>query len=261
MPSALGVAHHLPLTAHPHDLGVQDFGSYALIVDARSASRFAEDHIPGAASAPLAGRTGGTPRRAVPERMRELASSLPAGSTVLLYAHAGEQVLDASASWLRGEGLVVDVLAGGWRSYRRWVKASLEVLPRMFQFRVISSSMPERVAAVLDAFVDLGEQVIDLGQAQSGSQAAFESKLLNDLRHRETDRRLWIGYPSTANPRVKLSPALSSALRRAPQTTLFAEPRHPLQLSDALVAGEVGNAELRAIIERFLFELDAQSRP
>jgi hypothetical protein len=131
----------------------------------------------------------------------------------------------------------------------------------MFQFRVISSSMPERVAAVLDAFVDLGEQVIDLGQAQSGSQAAFESKLLNDLRHRETDRRLWIGYPSTANPRVKLSPALSSALRRAPQTTLFAEPRHPLQLSDALVAGEVGNAELRAIIERFLFELDAQSRP
>jgi tRNA 2-selenouridine synthase len=261
MPSALGVAHHSPLTAHPHDLGVQDFGSYALIVDARTASRFAEDHIPGAASAPLAGRSGGAPRRVIPERMRGLVSSLAPGSAVLLYAHAGERVLDASASWLRDEGLVVDVLAGGWKSYRRWVKASLEVLPRAFQFRVISSSVPERVAAVLDALVDLGEQVIDLGQAQSGSQAAFESKLLNDLRHRETDRRLWIGYPSTANPRVKLSPAFSSALRRAPLTTLLVEPRHPLQSSDALVVDDVGSAEFRAIVERFLSDLEAQSRP
>ena len=38
---------------HPHQLEVQDFASYALIIDARSPHEYAEDHIPGAVNLPV----------------------------------------------------------------------------------------------------------------------------------------------------------------------------------------------------------------
>ena len=39
---------------HPHQIEVQEFSSYALVIDARSAEAYQEDHIPGAVSVPVA---------------------------------------------------------------------------------------------------------------------------------------------------------------------------------------------------------------
>jgi tRNA 2-selenouridine synthase len=170
-------------------------------------------------------------------------------------------LLDASAAWLRSEGFVVDVLAGGWQSYRRWVKAGLEMLPRTLDFRVISSSSPDALAAVLGALLDLGEQVIDLGDVGSGSRAALETKLLDDMRHRETDRRLWVSDPSTLGQGVSLPPALVEALRAAPRTSLVMEPRKPSRNIDLLLVEGTDAPALRASVERFLSVLNAQSKP
>ena len=38
---------------HPHQLAVQEFASYALVIDARSPHEFAQDHIPGAVNLPV----------------------------------------------------------------------------------------------------------------------------------------------------------------------------------------------------------------
>jgi rhodanese-related sulfurtransferase len=38
---------------HPHQIEVQEFSSYALVIDARSAEAYQEDHIPGAVSVPV----------------------------------------------------------------------------------------------------------------------------------------------------------------------------------------------------------------
>ena len=37
----------------PEQLGIQDFASYALIIDARSPHEYAEDHVPGAINLPV----------------------------------------------------------------------------------------------------------------------------------------------------------------------------------------------------------------
>src|SRR5574337_504704 len=38
---------------HPHQLEVQDWSRYALIIDARSPHEYVEDHIPGAVNLPV----------------------------------------------------------------------------------------------------------------------------------------------------------------------------------------------------------------
>ena len=40
---------------HPHQLEVQDWASYALVIDARSPHEYAQDHIPGAVNLPVIG--------------------------------------------------------------------------------------------------------------------------------------------------------------------------------------------------------------
>ena len=39
---------------HPHQMEVQEFASYALVIDARSAEAYPEDHLPGAVNVPVA---------------------------------------------------------------------------------------------------------------------------------------------------------------------------------------------------------------
>ncbi|MCP6258982.1 rhodanese-like domain-containing protein, partial [Klebsiella pneumoniae] len=39
---------------HPHQMEVQEFASYALVIDARSAEAYREDHLPGAVNVPVA---------------------------------------------------------------------------------------------------------------------------------------------------------------------------------------------------------------
>ncbi|MBK7531520.1 MAG: rhodanese-like domain-containing protein [Piscinibacter sp.] len=39
---------------HPHQMEVQEFSSYALVIDARSAEAYQEDHLPGAVNVPVA---------------------------------------------------------------------------------------------------------------------------------------------------------------------------------------------------------------
>jgi tRNA 2-selenouridine synthase len=234
-------------------LGVQDFDSYALIVDARSASRFAQDHIPGAVSAPLAARTAGAGRQVIPEHWRQLVAALDPGSAVLMYAHAGERMLGVPAAWLRELGLVVEVLAGGWLAYRRWVVASLEALPRMFDFRVLSSSSAALASDVLVALDDIGEQVIHVSAGPS--EAAFDTELLDLLRHRETDRRLWIVDPAISDPKMKLPPAVEVALRAAPRTLVSVhqpDPSRETAVGETLVVEGTDATALRAAVERFV---------
>lgn len=38
---------------HPHQIEVQEFDSYGLVIDARSTEAYQEDHIPGAVSVPV----------------------------------------------------------------------------------------------------------------------------------------------------------------------------------------------------------------
>lgn len=232
------------LTVHPSQLGIADFSSYALVLDTRAAARFEEDHLPGAISLPMPAQGAAT----VPDRLRELASGLPCDGAVLLYADGADVPWAEAEQWLRSQGLQVDVLGGGWQRYRRWVESSLEVLPRMLQIRVLKADAAEAVAKTSAVLAAKGEQVIDLDALSGGSQYALGTRLLQALRHVETDRRVWIVHRRGEAGSDWLPPAFAEAVRAAPTDAL----------PDAI--GRLGPDEVGQAIDKLLGSLD-QSNP
>lgn len=247
MPTASRTAHFPLQTAHPHQIGLQDFAAYSLIVDARSAARFAEDHIPGAVTIPMVARG----RRALlPGRLGALIEPLAPGSALLLYAATGDRVLAEWATSLRDKGFEVDVLAGGWRNYRRWVEASLEFMPRMFAIRVVLVPRNcDAAQAVKDVLRASGEQVLDLAECEQAEEPrlAVDSWLLDSLRHRETDRALWVFEPAETTDRVTLPASMKEALLAAPRSTLSSKASGPHDAANEVL--------------RLLDSLTGQSKP
>ena len=226
---------HAPVSlfaaVHPHQIEVQDFDSYALIVDARTASAFEVDHIPRAVSVPLS-NVGRDALAAAPDALPAPLSSrvarLRPGDAILVYCDRGGLDAQAYAQPLRRSGFDVDVLAGGWGNYRRWVAAGLEVLPRMLTLRHLVAPPVSGLCKVLAVLRDQGEQVLDVselaGQRQvpglslAGdllpSQEAFETCLLAAMRHFDPERVVWLRYGPAPLGRLVLPGALNDRLGR-----------------------------------------------
>jgi tRNA 2-selenouridine synthase len=239
---------------HPHAIEIQDFPYYGLVIDLRSASEYADDHIPGAVRLELSGwaatplSTGPGVESAPPLAVHESSwLSLPSAYTaslaaavaqvrldqaILLYCGQGGLVSTPVAQALRWRGWTVDVLHGGWVNYRRWVVAGLELLPRLIQFRVLTCTLGSESARVLTALRSLGHQVLDIEalagkrrfalSVQSGqpAQAWFDSQLLQALRATDPSTPVWV--PDTIHQlgSVTLPGALIDALALAPAAAL-----------------------------------------
>lgn len=236
---------------HPHQIEVQEFSSYALVIDARPRTAFDEDHLPRAVNLPVEAlappteaatknneaaestylRAAQGPAKGLPYALVALVAGLSPDDRVLVYCHRGG--LD-SAVWaepLRAAGWWVDVLPGGWPNYRRWVSAGLEILPRVLSFRVLQAPPISGVDQVLATLERQGQQVLDLvgltGQqlvpgvvspAEPGaSQAAFESGVLHALRRCEPKRDIWVNELVVDDTDIlAIPPSLGERLRRAP---------------------------------------------
>lgn len=224
---------------HPHQIEVQEFSSYALVIDARSAEAYQEDHIPGAVSVPVAkqrlhvtGAEGtalvaGDTEMSVPYALAAHLGSLSAGATVLVYCDRGGLDSLVWADPLKALGYRVDVLGGGWGNYRRWVDAGLEVLPRALTFRRLVAPPIGGLCPVLQRLALLGEQVLDpadlagqrlipgltLAGDQTPSQAAFDTALLEALRRFDPRRPVWVRDGMDRSGGLALAPSLRDALQ------------------------------------------------
>lgn len=222
---------------HPHQIEVQEFSSYDLVIDARSPEAYLEDRIPGAVNVPVtdadrhaaSGSDLGVVRDvgpAMPYTLASHARRLRPGAEVLIYCDRGGLDSILWAAPLRTAGFVVDVLAGGWASYRRWVASGLEVLPRSFTFRLLLAPPVSGLSRVIRALQGQGDQVLDLtalagqwlvpGLALPGdsepSQHAFETGLLNRLRRLDPRRPVWVRVGLCGMGHLELPPALRDAL-------------------------------------------------
>jgi tRNA 2-selenouridine synthase len=226
---------------HPHQMEVQEFSSYALVIDARSTEAYQEDHIPGAVSVPVSGLRASVPESdatalvaqdagpSVPYLLAALLSGLGAGASVLVYCDRGGLDSLVWADPLKALGYRVDVLGGGWVNYRRWVNAGLETLPRALTFRRLVAPLAGGMCRVIERLVKLGEQVLDLtalaGQRllpgltlpgdMQPSQAAFDTALLHTLRSFDPRRPVWTRDGINGLGEVKLPPSLRDALQHA----------------------------------------------
>jgi len=224
-----------------------DFGS---VIDARSESEFADDHLPGAVNWPSlddAERAAiGTEYTQVsPFAARKRGAALVARNIArhverelqdkerdwrpLVYCWRGGQRSGALATVLDAIGFHVQVLEGGYREFRRAVLADLETLPAQHEFHVLAGRTGSGKSRLLRTLADAGAQVLDLealaahrgsvlgplpGQPQP-SQKAFESALWSALRGFDGARPVWVESESRTIGRLRVPEALLARLRAA----------------------------------------------
>lgn len=220
------------------------------VFDVRSPGEFASGHIPGARSLPLfldderaivgtlykkEGRQAAILEGLdfVGPKMRRFVEAVqaavgPPPETVQLYCWRGG-MRSQSMAWLLGlVGYEVVVLAGGYKSYRRWVLAELA---RALDFRVLAGPTGVGKTEILKELEKLGEPILDLegianhrGSAFGGlllseqpTQQQFENQLSWEIaRLRAMKRPVWVEDESRMIGRCCLPDGVMKAKNRAP---------------------------------------------
>jgi tRNA 2-selenouridine synthase len=226
----------------PRELGIREFDDYSLVIDARSPHEYAEDHVPGAVNLPVVddaqyaevGIRHKTDKhgaylvgveyslRNIADQIKPLISRYGETDRFLVYCFRGGKRSRLWADNLRTIGFQVDVLAGGWKRYRQWVRESLDELPARFSYVVLAGPTGCGKTRLLKAIADQGGQVVDLEGLASHrgsllgdlpgtrqpSQKAFDSLLLQELRRLDPSRPVWIEAESKKVGNVQLPDSL-----------------------------------------------------
>jgi tRNA 2-selenouridine synthase len=178
---------------------VDQLAGFDTILDARSPSEFAEDHIPGAINCPVlddeqrivvgtlykqvsafdARKLGSVlVARNVADHIEKLFAEKPRGWTPLVYCWRGGQRSGAFTHILREVGWQARRLQGGYKSWRAHVIAQLDVVPKGLRFTVVAGPTGSAKTRILEALQMRGEQVLNLE-----ALACHKGSVLGDLPH------------------------------------------------------------------------------
>ena len=181
----------------PAVVTVAHLDAFDEVVDVRSPSEFALDHIPGAINCPVLddaerARVGTLYAQVSPFDARKAGAALvskniarhieerfrehPKKWRPLVYCWRGGKRSAAMAHVLREIGWDAATLEGGYRAYRREVLAQLEALPANFRFRVICGATGSGKSRLLAALAAQGAQALDLERL-----ACHRGSVLGDL--------------------------------------------------------------------------------
>jgi tRNA 2-selenouridine synthase len=222
-----------------------DLAGFDAIIDARSPSEFAEDHLPGAINWPVLDdeqrrivgtlyvQTSALEARKVGAAMvgRNVADHLdrwiadkPRDWQPLVYCWRGGQRSGSLAWFLDQIGFRTAKLAGGYKGFRGVVRADLATWPARYDFRVLAGRTGSGKTRLLRALADQGAQVLDLeglaahrGSVLGGlpnqpqpTQKAFDSRLWQALRNLDASRPVFVESESKKIGRLQLPDALIS---------------------------------------------------
>jgi tRNA 2-selenouridine synthase len=234
--------------------GIRPFGDYALIIDARTPKEYAEDHLPGALNLPVVSQEEfaevGTLHRTNPHgayvlgaqyalrniarHIAEVIAPRKPSDRILIYCFRGGKRSRAWADPVRNIGYTVDVLPGGWKAYRAWVREELARLSTAFDWRVLTGSTASGKTRFLAALAAEGEQVLDLENLaahrgsllgdlpghQQPTQKCFDSALREALARLDPARPVWLEDESKRIGKLQLPTELFEAIRQAPTVRL-----------------------------------------
>ncbi len=227
------------------------------IVDVRSESEFAEDHIPGAINCPVlndqqrahvgtiykqvssfdAKKMGAAlVSENIARHLRERFHDKTRDWRPLIYCWRGGGRSSALAHVLSQIGWRVGVLEGGYKAYRRAVIADLEVLPKQFTWRVVCGMTGTGKSRLLRALDAGGAQVLDLEalaahrgsvlgnlpDAQQPPQKWFESRVWHALRGFEASRPVYVESESKKIGVLRVPEALIASMWRSETIVLDA---------------------------------------
>ncbi|QFT57893.1 tRNA 2-selenouridine synthase [Sulfitobacter sp. THAF37] len=226
------------------------------IIDVRSPGEFAEDHLPGAINLPVLDNTeraevGTMYKRASPFSARKVGGALVARNTAahltgplaekegnwqpLVYCWRGGQRSGAFATILDQVGWRVQLLQGGYRSYRRLVVQTLYDAPLPHRLVLLAGGTGTAKTEMLRHLQDAGAQVLDLeGLAQhrgslfggtgtgQPAQKLFESRVAAEMGCLDPERLTWVEAESSKIGDRIVPPALWSAMLDAPRVEIDA---------------------------------------
>lgn len=238
---------------------VSELGSSAFdeIIDVRSPSEFADDHLAGAINLPVLNdeqrETVGTIYKQVSAfEARKLGASLvsaniaqhlkvhlaarPPNYQPLVYCWRGGQRSNSFALVLEQVGWHVSLLSGGYKAYRNQVIEDLLHLPGRFEFRVLSGLTGSGKTDILKELAKCGEQVLDLeglanhqgsllGEPPGGqnvSQKKFETRLRDALSVMSTERPVWVEAESAKIGKVFCPKAMLEMIRSSMRIEIMA---------------------------------------
>jgi tRNA 2-selenouridine synthase len=235
-----------------------NFRQFDTIIDVRSPAEYAEDHIPGAISAPVlddaeraavgtmykqvspfdAKKTGAAlVAKNVSRHIEELFKGKDKAWRPLVYCWRGGKRSSAMAHILREIGWNAETLEGGYKAYRRFVVSQLESLPSGLDFIVIHGPTGSGKSRLLGALQRAGAQVLDLeglavhrgsvlgnlpDQPQP-SQKMFESLLLERISQFQAERPIYVEGESKKIGELQVPEALMARMRASPCILLDAD--------------------------------------
>ena len=218
---------------------------FDMVIDVRSPSEFAEDHVPGAVNLPVLSeeelaRVGTIYVQDSPFKARKIGSALGAknaarhlegplaemegGWRPLVYCWRGGQRSGSFATILSQVGWRAETLVGGYQSYRRFVVNSL--YDSAFPARVVllDGNTGTAKTELLARLGGLGIQVLDLegranqrgsalgAQGAQPSQKGFESRLAEAIAALDFSRPVVIEAESSRIGRLNLPPGVCAAM-------------------------------------------------
>ncbi len=240
---------------------LQDFATvlpqlaqFDCIIDARSESEFALDHIPGAINCPVlndeerikvgtlykqtsafeAKKIGAAlVSRNIAQHIETLFLDKPKDWKPLIYCWRGGNRSGALALVLAKIGWPAIQLDGGYKAYRAHVSEALTETPQL-DFRVICGTTGSGKSRLLETLDSIGAQVLDLEQlaAHRGSvlgnlpshpqpsQKMFETTIWNKLREFDASRPVFVESESKKVGQLRVPDALMEQMRRAPCVSL-----------------------------------------
>lgn len=228
---------------------------YDTIIDVRSPSEFAEDHIPGAINLPVLddderARVGTIYKQVSPFDARKLGAALvaqnaakhlqgplaskPGGWRPLVYCWRGGQRSGSFATILRQVGWRADLVEGGYKAWRTAVVAQLDAPPPA-PVVVLDGNTGSAKTDILLAARALGAQVIDLeglanhrgsifGGMPGGqpAQKGFEGRLAAELAQLDPSRPVLVEGESSKVGDITVPKGLWAAIRTAPRVRIAA---------------------------------------
>jgi len=226
------------------------WAQFDTLIDVRSESEFAADHVPGAihcsvlsdtertevgtvyrCNSPFEARRYGAALVAnnIATHLRSRFADRPRAWAPLVYCWRGGERSASMAHVMARVGWRVHQLEGGYRAFRRMVVEALTTLPARFRYRVLCGATGSGKSRLLRHLDRVGAQVLDLeslaahrGSVLGGlpdhpqpSQKAFETRLWWNLRRLDPDRPVFVESESRKIGDRQLPAALLDRMRES----------------------------------------------
>ena len=234
-----------------HAASIEDLHAFDEVIDVRSPSEFAEDHVPGAVNLPVLGDTerervgtmykqlssfeakkvgAALVSRNIAQHLETYLAGKPKTYRPLVYCWRGGSRSGAMTHILQSIGFAAVRLDGGYKAYRRHVLAELDRLPALLRFRVVCGTTGSGKSRLLQSLAGEGAQVLDLEALAShrGSllgalpdqpqppQKSFESAVWFALSRFDPERPVFVESESKKIGALRVPDALITAMRASP---------------------------------------------